>query len=103
LCFVLPYVMRVNQISFRVVLKEIYLPALLPAAPMVIVLYGLREIVQPASIIAIVAFGGLGLLVYVISYMMIGAGQVERQMGRDAWLGVLRFTRRRLERARSDG
>jgi O-antigen/teichoic acid export membrane protein len=103
LCFVLPYVMRVNQISFRVVLKEIYLPALLPAAPMVIVLYGLREIVQPASIIAIVAFGGLGLLVYVISYMMIGAGQVERQMGHDAWLGVLRFTRRRLERARSDG
>jgi O-antigen/teichoic acid export membrane protein len=102
LCFVQPYIMRVNRIGFGVVFKEIYLPALLPAAPMAIVLYGLREIVQPVSVIAIAAIGGLGLLVYAIGYMTIGAGRVERQLGRDVWLGALRFTRRRLERARSD-
>ncbi len=102
LCFVLPYVMRVNQISFRIVLTEIYLPVLLPAVPMVIVLYGLREIVQPVSLIAIAAIGGLGLLVYVIGYMAIGAGRVERQLWRDTWLGALRFTQRRFGRVRSD-
>lgn len=102
LCLVQPYIMRVNRIGLGIVFKEIYLPALLPAAPMAIVLYGLREIVQPASVIAIAAIGGIGLLVYVISYMTISAGQIERQLGRDIWLGALRFTRQRLERARSD-
>ena len=102
LFFVLPYVMRINQINLRTVLAEIYLPAFLPAVPMAIVLYGLREIVQPASLIAIALSGGLGLLVYVIGYMAIGAGRVERQLGRDAWLGALRFTRRRFEGIRSD-
>jgi O-antigen/teichoic acid export membrane protein len=102
LCFVLPYVMRVNHISFRVVLTEIYLPALLPALPMAIVLYGLREIVRPVSLIAIAAIGGLSLLVYLIGYAVLGAGRVERQLGRDAWLGALHFTRRRFGRVRPD-
>ena len=102
LFFVLPYVMRVNRISFRTVLKEIYLPALLPAVPMVIVLYGLREIAHPASLIAIAATGGLGLLVYVIGYGAIGAGRVERQLGHDAWLGAIQFTRQRFGHVRSD-
>ena len=102
LFFVLPYVMRVNQISFRIVLTEIYLPVVLPAVPMAIVLYGLREIAQPVSLIAIAAIGGLGLLVYVIGYMAIGAGRVERQLWRDTWLGALRFTRQRFGRVRSD-
>ncbi len=101
-CFVLPYVMRVNGISIRTVLTEIYLPALLPVAPTVIVLYGLREIAQPVSLIAIAATGGLGLLVYLIGYVILGAGRVERQLGRDAWLGAIHFTRRRFGHIRSD-
>jgi len=102
LCFVLPYVMHVNRISFRIVLTEIYLPALLPAVPMAIVLYGLREIAHPVSLIAIASIGSLGLLVYVIGYMVIGAGRVERQLGRDAWLGAIQFTRRHFRGVRSD-
>jgi len=102
LFFVLPYVMRVNRISLRIVLTEIYLPALLPAVPMAIVLYGLREIFQPVSLIAIAALGGLGLLVYVIGYAIMGAGRVERELGRDVWLGARHFTRRRFGRVRSD-
>jgi O-antigen/teichoic acid export membrane protein len=102
LCFVLPYVMRVNGISFRTVLTEIYLPALLPAVPMAIVLYGLREIAHPVSIIAIAALGGLGLLVYVIGYAIFGAGRVERQLGRDVWRSAIHFTRLRFGHARSD-
>lgn len=102
LCFVLPYAMRVNQIRLGVVLTEIYLPALLPAVPMAIVLYGLREIVQPVSLFSIAAVGGIGLLVYGIGYMAIGAGRVERQLGHDAWLGALRLARKRIGRISSD-
>jgi O-antigen/teichoic acid export membrane protein len=102
LFFVLPYVMRVNQISIRTILTEIYLPALLPAVPMAIVLYGLREIARPVSLIEIAAIGGLSLLVYVIGYAALGAGRVERQLMRDAWLGARHFTRRRLGRVRSE-
>lgn len=102
LFFVLPYVMRVNRINYRTILTEIYLPAFLPALPMAITLYVLREIAQPVSLFSIAAVGGIGLLVYVIGYMVFGAGRVERELGRDVWHGALRFTRQRLERARSD-
>ncbi len=102
LFFVLPYVMRVNQISVRTILTEIYLPALLPAVPMAIVLYGLREIARPVSLIEIAATGGLSLLVYVIGYAALGAGRVERQLVRDAWLGARHFTRRRFGHVRSE-
>ncbi len=102
LFFVLPYVMRVNQISLRTVLAEIYMPALLPALPMAIVLFGLREIAQPVSIIAIAITGGLGLLVYMFGYMTIAAGRIERQLWRDAWNGALRFTQNRFGRLRSN-
>jgi O-antigen/teichoic acid export membrane protein len=102
LCFVLPYVMRVNGIRFRTILTEIYLPALLPAVPMAIVLYGLREIAQPVSLMAIGAIGSLSLVVYLIGYVAVGAGRVERQLARDVWLSVIHFTRRHFGRVRSD-
>ena len=102
LCFVLPYVMRVNQIRFRTVLTEIYLPALLPALPMAVVLYCLREIVKPDSLVSIAIIGSVGLLVYVIGYMSFGAGRAERQLGRDTLLAAIRFTKAHLGRARSD-
>jgi O-antigen/teichoic acid export membrane protein len=99
---VLPYAMRVNKVSLRLVLTEIYLPTLLPAVPMSAVLYGLRELFQPASYVSIAAIGGAGLLVYLLGYVLIGAGQTERQFGRDTLLAAIRFTRTHLGRARSD-
>lgn len=102
LCFILPYVMRVNGISLRTVLTEVYLPALLPALPMSAVLYSFREIIRPDSLISIVVVGSVGLLVYAIGYMSFGAGQAERQLGRDTMLAAIRFTRAHLGRARSD-
>jgi len=102
LCCVLPYAMRVNQVTLRTLLAEIYRPALLPALPMAAVLYLLREIIHPDSFVAIAAIGGVGLLVYGIGYAMVGAGQAERALGRDTMLAVIRFTRTQLRRARSD-
>lgn len=102
LCFILPYALRINGISLRAALAEVYLPALLPALPMSAVLYGLREIARPDSLISIALIGALGLIVYVIGYLSFGAGQVERQLGRDTLLAAIRFTRTHLGRARSD-
>ncbi len=102
LCFVLPYAMRVNQVTLRTLLAEIYLPTLLPALPMAAVLYVLREIIHPDSFVAIFAIGGVGLVVYVGSYLLIGAGQAEREFGRDSLRAVIRFTRTHLSRARSN-
>jgi O-antigen/teichoic acid export membrane protein len=102
LCFVLPYAMRVNQVILRTILAKIYLPTLLPALPMAAVLYLLREIIHPDSFVSIVAIGGVGLLVYGIGYVMVGAGQAERDLGRDTMLAAIRFTRLHLGRARSD-
>ena len=94
--------MRVNQIRFQTVLTEVYLPALLPALPMAAVLYCLREIVKPDSLVSIAIIGSVGLLVYVIGYMSFGAGRAERQLGRDTLLAAIRFTKAHLGRARSD-
>lgn len=100
--FVLPYALRVNGVSFRAALMESLLPALLPAVPMAAVLYLLRDLMRPDSFVAIAVIGGVALLVYIVGYWLIGAGQAEREFGRDLLHAVARFTRARLGRARSD-
>jgi hypothetical protein len=102
LCFVLPYAMRANGVDFRTILQEIYLPVLLPAVPMSAVLYLLRETIRPDSFVAIAIIGCAGLLVYVSSYVLIGAGTAEREFSRDTVRAVIQFTRTHLGRARSD-
>ncbi len=100
--FVLPYALRVNGVSFRAALTESLLPALLPAVPMAAVLYLLRVVMRPDSFVAIALIGGVALLVYVGGYWLVGAGQAEREFGRDMLHAVARFTRAHLGRARSD-
>ena len=102
MCLVLPYVMRVNDVALRTVITEIYLPALLPAVPMAAVLYLLREVTQPDSLIIIAGIGLIGVLVYAGGYALIGAGRAEREMGRDSVRAAIRFTRAHLGRARSE-
>ena len=101
-CFVMPYAMRLNQVKLRTTLTEIFLPTLLPAALTAVVLYGLREVVKPDSWLSLAVTGGMGFLVYVVAYMTIGAGQAERQLGRDLALSVIRFARMHLRHAKSD-
>ncbi len=93
--------MRVNGANVRAILTEVYRPALLPAVPMSAVLYLLREIIRLDSFAAIFAVGGAGLLVYLGSYALIGAGQAERDLARDMLSAIIRFTRTHLGRARS--
>ncbi len=99
LCLVLPYSMRVIGISAEEALKEIFLPAFGPAVPMAIVLYLVRQVVEPSSLIAMTVVAGSGLAVYVTAYLSFGASQVERQAYRGFVDGMLSFAAARLKQS----
>jgi O-antigen/teichoic acid export membrane protein len=81
--FVLPYSMRVIGVSRIQVVREIFLPALLPVIPTVIVLYFLQDVIEPSSLLSIMVVAGIGLFVYVIGYLKFGASEIERQTCRN--------------------
>jgi O-antigen/teichoic acid export membrane protein len=78
LCGVLPYALRVLRVGPGTLLRQALLPALLPAAPMVIVLLALRDGLHPASLLAVGAVSAAGLLVYLAAYLGLGASGAER-------------------------
>jgi O-antigen/teichoic acid export membrane protein len=96
---VLPYALRVIGVSKTQILKDVFLPALLPAIPTAIVLYVLRHTFEPSSLLSIMVVAGIGLLVYVIGYLSVGASEVERQTCRSFVLSTVRFAEARLKRA----
>jgi len=100
-CFglVLPYSMRVIGVRPTQVLKEVFLPALLPAIPTVIAIYVLQQAIEPSSLLSIMVVAGIGLLVYVIGYFKWGASEVERQTCRNFALGTTRFAGSCLKRS----
>jgi len=96
---VLPYSMHVIGVSTTQVVKEVFLPALLPAIPTVIALYVLQQAIEPSSLLSIMLVAGIGLLVYVIGYFNWGASEVERQTCRNFALGTTRFAGSCLKRS----
>jgi Na+-driven multidrug efflux pump len=75
---VTPYAMRQNGVSARVLLSEVLWPSLAPAAPMVAVLYALRQLLQPNSYWSIGAIGLAGVGVYAALYILLSRGQPEQ-------------------------
>lgn len=80
LCFSMPYAFRVLGLGLRTALVEMVVPAFTPVVPMVLTLYGLRVLFAPASLVALLAVGGAGALVYAIGYFMLGATETERRV-----------------------
>jgi O-antigen/teichoic acid export membrane protein len=93
--FVLPYAMRVIGVSAAEAFKEIFLPALLPAIPLAILLYVLQQVIEPSSLLSIMVIAGSGVLVYMLGYFSVGASQVERQTYCRLALSMMRFSRSR--------
>ena len=91
LSLVLPYSMHVLGVSKTQVVKEVFLPALLPVIPTVIVLYLLQYAIEPSSLLSIIAVAGIGFLVYVVGYLNLGASEMERQTCRGLMLNTIRF------------
>jgi O-antigen/teichoic acid export membrane protein len=96
--FILPYATRVIGVSATEALKEIFLPALLPAIPLVILLYVLQQAIEPSSLLSIMVMAGSGVLVYMLGYLSVGASQVERQTYRRLALSTIRFAETHLKR-----
>jgi O-antigen/teichoic acid export membrane protein len=76
---VLPYALRVIGVSATEAFKEIFLPAFLPAVPMAVILYVLRQAAEPSSLLSITLVAAAGLSAYAIGYLRVGASHVERQ------------------------
>lgn len=96
---VLPYSMYVIGVSTTQIVKEVYLPAMLPAIPATIVLYALRETIEPSSLLSIMVVAGIGLLLYVMGYFNWGASEAERQTCRNFALSTTRFAESCLKRS----
>jgi hypothetical protein len=64
---------------------------------MILALFGLREALQPASIVAIAFTGSMGLLVYLAAYLLFGAPHSERQIYSGYARQAIDFARARLK------
>ncbi len=97
--FIMPHTMRILDIRARRMISEVFLPAILPAVPMIIVVYMIRMIFPLTSWLALACAAGSGLLVYVIGYLGFGASAVERQTWNGLAFNALRFARVRLKQS----
>ena len=80
LLVILPYTLHTLGISLREVLVKAYLPALLPVAPMVIVLLAVRALAPPANLLTVGLTAALGVFVYGLVYFLVTPGSLERQL-----------------------
>ena len=70
--------MRVIGVDLRTTLKEIFLPVVAPSILMSIALIVIRYLVNPVTMISILAVGSVCLVVYCACYYGIGASSQER-------------------------
>jgi hypothetical protein len=77
-------------VSWRAVFTEIFVPSIIPAIPMGGVLYYLANLLQPNSYLSIFFVGGIGLIVYIVGYLMMSAAESERQLLRRLFQTVVR-------------
>jgi O-antigen/teichoic acid export membrane protein len=82
LIFVFPYTMRLLGVSLRQMLKQVLLPASLPALPMMALLCGMAWALEPSRLITIGSTVLGGLVTYAIFYVTFCAGKSERELVR---------------------
>jgi O-antigen/teichoic acid export membrane protein len=95
----LPYVMRIIGVNSAQVLKEMFLPTILPAVPMAIVLYVSVLYIKPVSLFSISVIAMSGTLVYVMTYLSVAICKVERDTCRSFALSTIHLARGYLTRA----
>jgi O-antigen/teichoic acid export membrane protein len=97
--FIMPHSMRILNISGQRMIREAFLPALLPAVPMIIAV-GVWQMIFPiSSWLSIVCAGVVGLIVYVIGYLSYGASAVERRTWNELAFSALRLARTHLKQS----
>lgn len=77
---VMPYATRTIGVPMRTVIAEGLLPPVVPAVPTAVVLFALREVVRPTSIVSLALLGGSALALYVLGYFLLVAREYERSL-----------------------
>jgi O-antigen/teichoic acid export membrane protein len=90
---VMPYAARVIGVTASDWMKRILLPTLLPAAAMTAFLYVVEINAEPESIPALIGTAALGVAIFAVSYLTIGASRSERQLCKGLAIGTLRLAR----------
>jgi O-antigen/teichoic acid export membrane protein len=75
---VMPWALSAFSVSARTAVMEVFVPAIAPAVPMVLVLLALRELSDPSSLVAVGLVGALGALVYAAGYLAFRVSARER-------------------------
>jgi O-antigen/teichoic acid export membrane protein len=78
--FVLPYATRTMGVSAWTVVRDMWLPALLPAIPLAITLYGFQLIAGLESLPTLLIAAAVGSAVYVTAYLVVGCRGEERRL-----------------------
>jgi peptidoglycan biosynthesis protein MviN/MurJ (putative lipid II flippase) len=78
--FVWPYALRTIGFEFREVLHEVVAPVAMPVPIALAALYGLRALVDPRSLVSVIAVGAVGGLVYAATYAAACARPEERAL-----------------------
>jgi hypothetical protein len=66
---------------------------------MAILLVILQQAVKPSCLPSVMVVAGIGLLVYVIGYLCVGASKIERETCRRLAFSTIRFAEVRLKRS----
>ncbi|MDQ3811822.1 MAG: oligosaccharide flippase family protein [Chloroflexota bacterium] len=82
MCFVLPFAMRLLDVRAGQWLREIALPAVAPVVPQALALYLLDRVFAPDALLTLALTAMAGWLVYVGSYLALGASPAERALCR---------------------
>jgi O-antigen/teichoic acid export membrane protein len=80
--FVLPYALRIIDVRMSELLRAVMWPAMAPALPMIATLYLLQDTFAPTSLFSLATIAAVGLLVYGLGYLIIGASPTERKLYR---------------------
>lgn len=75
---VTPYALSVNRVPISVAAREVFVPAALPAVPLIVALFALRELVDPSSLATVIAVGATGAPIYACGYLAFGVCERER-------------------------
>jgi O-antigen/teichoic acid export membrane protein len=77
--FVLPYSARVLRVSAAALVRLVFIPALLPAVPMVLAVWGLEQVLTTRSLLGLAVTAAAGAVVYMLGYYVLGANPTERE------------------------
>jgi O-antigen/teichoic acid export membrane protein len=90
----LPYGMRQHDVSLRVALRRMVVPAALPLLPALLVLFGLRELVDPDSLLEVLGISALAIAINAAAFIaIVGDGPERRALQR--FVAAARGRRRR--------